>query len=236
MKNESGMKNTHRSLLPGDHIYRNLTIALTLLFISSPVLDKFFGSSRIDSYLIVGFLVFALYQITQRRADLVIGLVLGLPAVASGIVNAATPDTPAINAFPTVLGAAFLGFLVWRVLKDVIFGDRLTSERIFGSVCAYLLIGLGFSSVYGFIFLVNPDAFAFSDTLSNYLTINHEDQNFGIFTYFSFVTMTSLGYGDMAPISEMARTVAWVQAVLGQLYLAITVAALVGIHIAKDQS
>ena len=48
--------------------------------------------------------------------------------------------------------------------------------------------------------------------------------------------MTSLGYGDMTPISEMARTLAWVQAVLGQLYLAITVAALVGIHIAKEQS
>ncbi len=160
---------------------------------------------------------------------------LGIPAVAGGIVNAATPDTPAINAVPTILGAAFLGFLVWRIFKDIFFGNRITSEQIFGSVCAYLLIGLVFSSVYGFIFLVNPDAFAFSDALTNYLIIEHEDQNFGIFTYFSFVTMTSLGYGDMAPISEMARTLAWIQAVLGQLYLAITVAALVGIHIAKDQ-
>jgi len=223
------------SLLSDSHVYRNLTIALTLLFVSSPVLDKFFGSSRIDSYLVAGFLIFALFQITRRRADLVIGLALGIPAVASGIFNAVTPDTPTINAIPTILGAAFLGFLVWRIIKDIFFGNRITSEQLFGSVCAYLLIGLMFSSVYGFIFLVNPDAFAFSDSLATYLTIKHEDQNFGIFTYFSFVTMTSLGYGDMAPISEMARTLAWVQAVLGQLYLAITVAALVGIHIAKDR-
>ena len=230
------MNRTHQGLLPNDHIYRNLTIALTLLFVSSPALDKFFGSSRIDSYLVAGFLIFALFQITRRRADLVIGLVLGIPAVASGIVNAATPHTPAVNAIPTILGAAFLGFLVWRIFKDIFFGNRITSEQIFGSVCAYLLIGLMFSSIYGFIFLVDPNAFAFSDSLTNYLTIEHEDQNFGIFTYFSFVTMTSLGYGDMAPISEMARTLAWIQAVLGQLYLAITVAALVGIHIAKDQN
>ena len=223
------------SLLSDSHVYRNLTIALTLLFVSSPVLDKFFGSSRIDSYLIVGFLIFALYQITRRRADLVIGLALGIPAVASGLFNALTPDTPAINAIPTILGAAFLGFLVWRIIKDIFFGNRITSEQIFGSVCAYLLIGLVFSSMYSFIFLMSPDAFAFSDALTNYLTIKHEYQNFGIFTYFSFVTMTSLGYGDMAPISEMARALAWIQAVLGQLYLAITVAALVGIHIAKDQ-
>jgi len=230
------MTRKQRGFLPGDHIYRNLTVALTLLFLSSPLIDRFFGSSRIDSYLIVGFLIYALYQITRRRADLVIGLALGLPAVASGIFNAATPDTPAINAIPTILGAAFLGFLVWRIFKDIFFGDRITSEQIFGSVCAYLLIGLMFSNVYGFLFLINSDAFAFSDALSSYLTIQHDDQNFGIFAYFSFVTMTSLGYGDMAPISEMARTLAWVQAVLGQLYLAITVAALVGIHIAKDQS
>jgi voltage-gated potassium channel len=229
------MKKNHQGLLLKDHVYRNLTIALTLLFVSSPVLDEFFGSSRIDSYLIAGFLIFALYQITRRSADLVIGLALGIPAVASGIFNAATPNTPAINAIPTILGAAFLGFLVWRILKDVFFGHRITSEQIFGSVCAYLLIGLAFSSVYGFLFLVNPDAFAISDPLANYLAIEHEDQNFGIFTYFSFVTMTSLGYGDMAPISEMARTLAWIQAVLGQLYLAITVAALVGIHIAQDR-
>jgi voltage-gated potassium channel len=229
------MKKNHQDLLLEDHVYRNLTIALTLLFVSSPVLDKFFGSSRIDSYLIAGFLIFALYQITRRSADLVIGLALGIPAVASGIFNAATPNTPAINAIPTILGAAFLGFLVWRILKDVFFGHRITSEQIFGSVCAYLLIGLVFSSVYGFLFLVNPDAFAISDPLANYLAIEHEDQNFGIFTYFSFVTMTSLGYGDMAPISEMARTLAWIQADLGQLYLAITVAALVGIHIAQDR-
>lgn len=229
------MTTEHREPLPKDHIYRNLTIALSLLFISSPVLDKLSGMPKADSYLVVGFLLFALYQITRRSSDLVIGLALGIPAVASGVFNALTPNTPAINAIPTILGAAFLGFLVWRIFKDIFHGDRITSEQIFGSVCAYLLIGLMFSNLYGFLFLVDPDAFAFSDALVEHLTIQRENQNFGIFTYFSFVTMTSLGYGDMSPISEMARTLAWVQAVLGQLYLAITVAALVGIHIARDQ-
>jgi hypothetical protein len=224
-----------KRIFSGDHIYRNLTIALALLFVSSPILDSLSGSGKIDSYLIAAFLVFALFQITRRHSDLVVGLVLGIPAVAGGIVNAVTPDTPAINAFPVFCGALFLGFFVWRIFADIFGGNRITSEQIFGSVCAYLLIGLVFSSLYGFLFLVNRDAFVFSDALLNHLIIAHEDQNFGIFTYFSFVTMTSLGYGDMAPISEMARTLAWVQAVIGQLYLAITVAALVGLHIAKDQ-
>ena len=216
-----------------DHIYRNLTIALALLFVSSPILGSIFGSGKIDSYLFAGVLLFALYQITRRQSDLLIGLALGIPAVAGGIVNAVTPDTAAINAVPTFFGALFLGFFVWRIFRDIFRGQRITSEQIFGSVCAYLLIGLVFASLYGLLFLVNPGSFAFSDALVEHLTIEQERQNFGVFTYFSFVTMTSLGYGDVAPISDMARTLAWVQAVLGQLYLAITIAALVGTHIAR---
>ena len=55
------------------------------------------------------------------------------------------------------------------------------------------------------------------------------------FTNFSFVTMTTLGYGDISPVSPAARTLAWMQALVGQLYLAITIAGLVGIHIARQK-
>jgi len=224
----------HR-FLSEDHIYRDLTIALGLILILSPVLDTLFDSWKIDSYLTAGFLLFALYEITRRTTDLVIGLALGVPAVASGFFNAATPDTPAFNVVPIVLGAFFLGFLIWRILKDVFTGSRISSEQIFGSVCAYLLIGFLFSSIYGFIALVDSDAFALSDALMNELPFQSNKKGSSFYTYFSFVTMSTLGYGDIAPVSSAARSFAWVQAVLGQLYLAITVAALVGIHIARNR-
>lgn len=223
-------------LFSSDHIYRDLTIALALLLVFSPVLDYFFSSTRIDSYLTAGFLIFALYEITRRPRDLVIGLALGIPAVAGGLFNAATPDTPAMNVTPTVLFGLFLGFLIVRILKDVLTGSRITSEQIFGSVCAYLLIGFLFSSIYGFISLVDPDSFVVTESLAAELVNSGEPRTSGFFTYFSFVTMSTLGYGDIAPVSSAARTFAWVQAVLGQLYLAITVAALVGVHIARNRS
>jgi len=224
------------TLLSEDHIYRDLTIAMALILILSPVLDTVFESPKIDSYLTAGFLLFALYEITRRAADLVIGLVLGIPAVASGIFNAVTPDTPAFNVLPIVLSALFLGFLIWRILKDVFSGSRISSEQIFGSVCAYLLIGFLFANIYGFLALANSDAFAITDTLRGQLAAEWSEKGFSVFTYFSFVTMSTLGYGDIAPVSSAARSFAWVQAVLGQLYLAITIAALVGIHIAKNRS
>ena len=222
--------------LSEDHIYRDLTIALTVLFLLGPLVNEAIGWSRAYSYLSVGFFLFALYEITRRASDLVIGLALGLPAVASGLFNAATPDTPTINAVPTLLGVFFMGFLVWRILKDVIDGSRISSEKVYGAVCAYLLISLLFAGIYGFIALANPDAFAVSEPLRMAMGGLHDPDKNDVFTYFSFVTMTTLGYGDISPVSTAARTVAWIQAVIGQLYIAITIAALVSAHITNRNS
>ena len=54
------------------------------------------------------------------------------------------------------------------------------------------------------------------------------------FTYFSFVTMTTLGYGDITPVTENARTLAWLEALIGQLYLAVMVAGFVAVHISEN--
>ncbi|MCP4901230.1 MAG: two pore domain potassium channel family protein, partial [bacterium] len=137
---------------------------------------------------------------------------------------------------PMILGGLFIGFLIWRILKDVLTGPRITQERVFGAVCAYLLIGFLFADIYGFIALVDDKAFAVSDNIRQSWAEGDASGVRGILTYFSFVTMTTLGYGDISPVSQSARTLAWIQALVGQLYLAITIAGLVGMHIAnKDE-
>jgi len=232
---EFKMEKTGR-FLSEDHIYRDLTIALSCLFVFGPVFDFLIDSPKVYSYLIAAFLLFALYEITRRKSDFVIGLILGVPAFFGGLFNAATPDTPAINAVPTALLVLFLGFLVWRILKDLVDGSRISSEKIYAAVSAFLLIGLVFAGIYGFIALLDNGAFAVSDALKAELSGEMGPSEHGTFTYFSFVTMTSLGYGDLSPVSSAACTFAWIQAVVGQLYLAIVVAALVGAHIAKNKN
>lgn len=227
-------RNSHR-FLSADHIYRDLTFAMGLFFLLGPLLDAFFRSSRIEALLTTGLLIFALFEITRRTSDLVIGLALGIPAAIGGIINAATPDTPSFNIGPTVLAGLFIGFLIVRILKDFLTGSRISSEQIFGAVCAYLLLGILFSTIYGFIVLVDPSAFAVTDGLAERLADDARPHGTGVFTYFSFVTMSTLGYGDITPVSPAARGFAWLQAVVGQLYLAITIAALVGTHIARKR-
>jgi hypothetical protein len=223
-----------RGFFSDHHIYRDLTIALGLLLVLNPVINVVLGWSRIDQILTAAFLVFALFEITRRRSDLVIGLVLGLPAIAGGIFNAATPDTPLLNLGPVVLTASFIGFLVWRILGDVLSGSRETSEQICGAICAYLLIGFLFASIYGFVVLVDPGAFNVPEQLTAHIAGGGRSAS--LLTYYSFVTMSTLGYGDIVPVSNAARTLAWIQAVVGQLYLAIVIAALVGAHIGRRKA
>lgn len=229
------MTTMKRRLFSEDHIYKHLTIALALFFALSPVLDRPSVPSRFQGYLVAALLLFALFEITRRASDVWIGLALGLPAIVAGIINTETPNTPAINLVPTILGGLFVGFLIWRVLKDVSSGSRITSERVFGAVCAYLLIGFLFVDLYGFITLIDENAFSVSENLAARWSEDDSYRKGNVLTYFSFVTMTTLGYGDITPISPAARTLAWIQALIGQLYLAITIAGLVGVHIARQR-
>lgn len=226
----------HHRFFTADHVYRDLVVGLLAVFCLGPILDLFFQSTKVDTYLMVAFLIFAMFEITRRRSDLMIGLALGIPAVAGGIFDAATADTPALNLGPAVLSGAFMAYLIVTILRDVFNGKRTSGEQIFGAVAAYLLLGLLFTSIYGFIALVDPNAFTVNDAIANELRSSEAERGFSLLTYFSFVTMTTLGYGDITPVSAAARGFAWFQAALGQLYIAITIATLVGNHISKRRS
>jgi len=176
-----------------DHIYRDLTVGLLLFFSLGPVLDWMSVSQKFQSYLVVALLLFALFEITRRASDVWIGLALGLPAIIASVFNAETPNTPTINLAPTILAGLFIGFLIWRILKDVGVGSRITSERVFGAVCAYLLIGFLFAVLYGFIALVDESAFSVSANIEARWAEEDYRGADELLTYFSFVTMTTLG-------------------------------------------
>ena len=133
------------------------------------------------------------------------------------------------------LTAGFVGFLIWNVLRDLLEGHRTTSERVYGALCAYLFIGILFSLVYAHLEYRYPGSF----NLGNEALIaaaSSEAETVQVFTYYSFVTLTTLGYGDITPVSEHARTLAWLEALIGQLYLAVMVATLVGLKVSEARA
>src|SRR5262249_52163212 len=131
---------------------------------------------------------------------------------------------PWLPRLPVVLAlhagaAVFLVFAVYVILADVHRRERIDADGVNGALCAYLLIGLGFAHVYCMMEAVNPGSFRASG--ENLSRITDEGQLHYQLTYFSFVTLTTVGYGDVTAAKDGPRGLAVVEAMLGQFYVAV---------------
>jgi hypothetical protein len=126
---------------------------------------------------------------------------------------------------------AITGFLVVAIshsFKQVLFGTEMNVNRLAGAICVFLLLGIIWSFAYLLLELAIPGSFSGFDASQD----PNSDSNW---LYFSFVTLTTLGYGDITPESATARTLAFMQAVVGQFYIAVLVAGLVSAYISDKQ-
>ncbi len=122
------------------------------------------------------------------------------------------------------------------MLEDILQGD-VTFNRICGGVCVFVLIGLCFAMLHMIVAAGDPQAYRDNyDATSNFGDALSHEYRYPVFVYFSFCTLSTVGYGDIVPVSRLARSCAMMEAVTGQLYLAILVARLVGLHIAGTAS
>ena len=215
----------------GEHMYRDLLIVVTVIIVGRAVVPDRLEGSHLDDLVLTAILVVALFEITRSHRHVWSGVILGLPAIASRLVNVLTPESVIVDSVVLGVTILFFGFLIWQILHDLLKGDRSTGERVFGAICAYFFIGALFALVFAHVELVDPGAFSVSENL----TTTDGNRPLSLFTYFSFVTLTTLGYGDITPVSEAARTLAWFEALVGQLYLAVMIAGLVAVHIAGDR-
>jgi len=127
-----------------------------------------------------------------------------------------------------VLAAGFFALALWGILRAVLV-HRVSSNAILGALCGYLLLGIIWSLLYGAVETAAPGSFRLPDAPD---ATPYSPQR-GVLNYFSFVTLTTVGYGDVTPLSPLARSLAWMEAVAGQFYLAVLVAGLVGFKVAQ---
>ena len=125
---------------------------------------------------------------------------------------------PGPSLAPAVLGGAALAMAAF-FLAGVLAEGRVDAERICAALCVYLLAGIAFGGFYAVLEALGPGALAGAGPL------DLDDA-----VYFSFVTLATLGYGDIAPVSSAARALAVLEAVFGQLYLAVLIARLVSLY------
>ena len=222
------------------HRFAVLLCALTLLLMGAPLVPVLGPGTHSElaafviSLLFVVVLLSAVFAVSQTRATAIIALLLAIPAVIlQGLQTWLATDGLEIAGH--ILGILILGYAVVLVLKFLFVSRRVSSDLICASLCVYLLLGILCALAYSLFYYLDPTCFAFSFAEND----EAEVMRFGgertfIAIYYSFVTMSTLGYGDIVPISSPARTCAALQAVVGQLYLAVLVARLVGLHIAHS--
>ena len=211
--------------------YFILTLALLLSAILYPVGAEIWGSGLLR-VAITATLMASVYAVVNRRWLFRVLLVLVIPILISHWLVDPYKDHEILDLITTLSMDAFLIAVLIAVFADVIGSKHVTADTIFGAVAVYLLFGFVMALLFQVLNNLNPGSVIASvGEASN--VIERYDQ-FGDILYFSFVTLTSVGYGDLTPISAPARSLAMFEGVVGQLYLAILIARLVGIHIAQE--
>jgi voltage-gated potassium channel len=126
---------------------------------------------------------------------------------------------------------AFLLVSISYTLRQVAFGTEINTNRLVGAICVYLLLGVIWALVYSLLEFAAPSSFTGVG-----LGLSDAAGWDSSWIYFSFVTLTTLGYGDITPVSETARSLVYLQAIAGQFYIAVLVAGLVSAYITDKQS
>jgi len=203
-------------------------LLLFLFLLGSLIYYPYAGDAGVGYYVfrLLGFVIILLsvYAVSFRRSLVLFALVLSIPAMVerSQILKTHAGVLPALNI---ALSFAFDVFIVVVIFRRVFANEKPNAETVFGALCIYLLVGFSFSSIYSLIAAVQPHAFYLNPT-TNIRTVPTRFD----FIYYSFGSMTALGASGITPISDQARSVSIIEALVGVLYLAVLISRLMGAY------
>lgn len=215
--------------LPLNAGYRYLFFALLLLLVAFPIMSSAARVSPWVDVIVYLVLVAGVIAVAASAKQLMVAASLALLTFAlSHAADYARFDWLLASSY--VAGIAFFSYLTVLILRDIfLYRQRVTGELIYGALAVYLLIGVAFAFAYQLFDHLDPTAFENAGLLAGNTT-----EIFEGFLYFSFVTMTTLGFGDISPRTPEAGAFVTAQAIVGQMYLAVLVARLVGLQISHQ--
>jgi hypothetical protein len=204
------------------HPYAVLLLAELGLILIYPFLAATSVGDEVFRLLAVVVFLTSLYAVKGRGRITLIALLLGAPAIVLRLANIAE-HREVVRLPDEISGLVFLIFVTGVLLWTIISNPSVTADTLAGAVSAYFLVGITFGLAYLLIESVVPGSF--KDTIQPGKHFTPAD-----FTFFSFVTLTTVGYGDIVPWGAHARALAIVESVLGIMYPAVLVSRLVGLH------
>lgn len=154
-------------------------------------------------------------------------VVLLVPTLAVNWIAYSKPDS-VLEGIALLAAILFFSITLVAVFRHIVTSRRVTADVIFGSIAVYLLFGIVLALAYAVVNTLDP-----GNAISSVTPTTPRRGEFSDFLYFSFITLTSVGYGDVTPVGSAARSLAMFEGIFGQLYVAILIARLVSIHISQ---
>lgn len=214
---------------PSSHHWRHnyffyLLLSLLGMLFTLPYVHHYPVGGYVYHGLMTLILVLSLYALDMHRISYWFGLALGLPAVAANWAMEAwdAPFAAQLSHGSNMLFLSYIsGMMIYAMLKE----QRITRNTLFAGACCFLLMGFAWTSFYALATSLEPGAFRLAEA--------GRRPEYVDFLYYSLITLTTTGYGDITPALAPVRLAAAFEAVVGQFYMAILVARLVGLHISQ---
>ena len=214
--------------------YGWLLIALLCTVFFAPLLQDYRIGIRVADLINGTVMVAGVFSAITKRIH-----ILMLTGIAFLAITARFID-PFVDTTLTALIAELMSFLFLLsvfaiILKDIFRTSIVSTDTLVGSICGYLILSTIFASVYAFLVILHPDSFLINTGLGvDQATLGEFSSHYGMTNYFSIITLTTVGFGDIVPQNTYARTVVSVEAITGQIYMTVIVARLVGLHISRS--
>lgn len=165
----------------------------------------------------------ALWAVSDSRVAFVFTALLAVPTIIANLLNSAS-DSDRYAYFAIPLAFLFYMQLNLKILRSVLQAKDVNWDILCGVISVYLLLGMNWTLIYTFLDLLNPNSFSIHAAFRDDGVIGNTD-----FFFFSFVTLTTLGYGDIVPVAVPARVFAVLEAIVGQLYIAVIIGKIISV-------
>ena len=204
-----------------------LLMAIVLWIVATPFIDSLPYGDLIGAALLTLVLLSAVLVVGTNRRERVIAVVLVIPAIAGKWVNHLWPDAMP-TAFFLIAGMLFVAFVVVTLFHFILTAPQINSEVLCAAASNYLMIGILWTFAYLLLADLQPDSFVFPVGLASQRLMDSFSA-----LYFSFVTLSTLGFGDIVPVSKVARMLSIVEAMTGMFYVTFLIARLVALYSAE---
>ncbi len=211
-----------------------LLVALVFLLLLPPFLPGVYWGRQVVTLFFTVVAFGAAFDVGRGRAALTLISILAVTFLAARGATLVWPGSRAGLVVSLLVALGLYGMALVGVGREVFQADSVSLGTLRGAVCLYLLIGIFWATLYAVVETVHPGSFSFPDPAGAGEAVEASRGAVAGFFYYSFVTLTTLGYGDIAPRTEIARTLSWFEAMVGQLFIALTLARLVAVHVSQS--